>query len=96
MHQMKKPVITIALVVINVLAFVWLSFFGMTEDGGYMLQHGAMYLPLVIEKGEYYRLITCIFLHFGFQHNFSAPVLFSHKTQLRKNDAPPVLAAASA
>lgn len=68
MHQMKKPVITIALVAINVLVFVWLSFFGMTEDGGYMLQHGAMYLPLVIEKGEYYRLITCIFLHFGFQH----------------------------
>ena len=33
-----------------------------------MLQHGAMYLPLVVEKGDYYRMFTCIFLHFGFQH----------------------------
>lgn len=42
--------------------------FGMTEDGRYMLQHGAMYLPFVIERGEYYRMFTCMFLHFGFSH----------------------------
>lgn len=33
-----------------------------------MLQHGAMYLPFVIENGEYYRMFTCMFLHFGFSH----------------------------
>lgn len=68
MQQTRKPIITIILVSVNVLIFIWLSLFGMTEDAAYMLQHGAMYLPLVVEKGEYYRMFTCIFLHFGFQH----------------------------
>ena len=68
MQQTRKPIISIILVSVNVLIFIWLSLFGMTEDAAYMLQHGAMYLPLVVEKGEYYRMFTCIFLHFGFQH----------------------------
>ena len=68
MQQTRMPIITIILVSVNVLIFIWLSLFGMTEDAAYMLQHGAMYLPLVVEKGEYYRMFTCIFLHFGFQH----------------------------
>mgnify|MGYP000264318680 CR=1 FL=1 len=33
-----------------------------------MLEHGAMYVPYVVEYKEYYRLFTCIFLHFGFSH----------------------------
>lgn len=68
MMQRKKPILTISLVTINVAVFIWLSMFGMTEDGRYMLQHGAMYLPFVIERGEYYRMFTCMFLHFGFSH----------------------------
>ena len=39
----------------------------MTEDAAFMLQHGAMYVPYV-EAGEYYRIFTSTFLHFGFQH----------------------------
>ena len=53
---------------INALVFVRLSFFGMTEDAGYMLEHGAMFVPLVLGNHEYYRLITSMFLHFGFSH----------------------------
>lgn len=64
----KKPVITIGIIAINVLVFVWLSFFGMTEDAGYMLEHGAMFVPFVLNNHEYYRLITSMFLHFGFSH----------------------------
>lgn len=59
---------TIFLVVLNVVIFFILSFGGMTEDGIYMLQHGAMYLPYFLEKQEYYRIITSLFLHFGFSH----------------------------
>lgn len=33
-----------------------------------MLKHGAMYVPLMIAQGEYYRLFTSMFLHFGFDH----------------------------
>ena len=64
----KRPIITIGIIAINILVFVWLSFFGMTEDGSYMLEHGAMFVPLVLGNHEYYRLITSIFLHFGFAH----------------------------
>lgn len=63
----KKASCTVALIVVNVAVFIFLSFGGMTEDAYYMLQNGAMYLPL-LQQGEYYRLITSIFLHFGFSH----------------------------
>lgn len=33
-----------------------------------MLEHGAMYPPLVLVQKEFYRLLTCIFLHFGIDH----------------------------
>ena len=64
----KKPIITMGIIGINAFMFVWLSFFGMTEDAGYMLEHGAMFVPLVLGNHEYYRLITSMFLHFGFSH----------------------------
>ena len=40
-----------------------------------MLAHGAMYVPYILENGEYYRLLTSIFLHFGFQHLFNNMVM---------------------
>lgn len=63
----KKAPCTAALIAANAAVFILLSFGGMTEDAYYMLQHGAMYLPL-LQQGEYYRLLTCLFLHFGFSH----------------------------
>ena len=60
--------LTIILVIINVIVFFVLSFGGMTESASYMLEHGAMYVPYIIENGEYYRLFTSLFLHFGFSH----------------------------
>ena len=61
------PVNTV-FVIINVLVFIVMSFFGSTEDVEFMLKHGAMFVPYIIEHGEYYRLFTCMFLHFGFMH----------------------------
>lgn len=66
MYRKKAPC-TVTLIVVNVAVFIFLSFGGMTEDAYYMLQNGAIYLPL-LQQGEYYRLITSIFLHFGFSH----------------------------
>ena len=59
---------TIMLAAINVIVFIVLSFYGMTEDGMFLLEHGAMYVPKVTEEGEVYRLFTSMFLHFGFRH----------------------------
>lgn len=68
MTNQKKPICTIILIALNVVYFFVLSFGGMTEDGYYLLEHGAVYAPYVMEYKEYYRLFTSIFLHFDITH----------------------------
>lgn len=68
MGNRRKPVCTIVLIIINAAIFFALSYGGMTEDGMYMLEHGAMYAPKLMENQEYYRIFTSMFLHFGFEH----------------------------
>ena len=63
-----EAVCTVALIVVNVAVFMIMTMFGDTEDAVFMLQHGAMYEPFVIQQHEYYRIITCLFLHFGIDH----------------------------
>lgn len=65
---MKKQKCTIFLIAANVVVFFVLSFQGMTEDAKFMLDHGAMYVPYMMEGEEYYRLFTSMFMHFGFDH----------------------------
>ncbi|MCD7819840.1 MAG: rhomboid family intramembrane serine protease [Lachnospiraceae bacterium] len=66
----REPV-NLAIVLINILVFLILSVMGDTENGYFMLMHGANYTPYVVEYREYYRLFTCMFLHFGVQHLFN-------------------------
>ena len=56
------------LIVLNILYFLYLELAGSSEDGYFMLQHGAMYGPFVLEGHEYYRLLTSMFMHFGIDH----------------------------
>lgn len=65
------PFVTIALIVINVLIFIVMECFGSTYDTGYMIQWGAADDNLIMENHQYYRLFTCMFLHFGFEHLLS-------------------------
>lgn len=67
MYQ-KKASCTAILAAANVAVFLFLSFQGMTENAGFMLEHGAMYTPDILYEGKYYELFTCMFLHFGFRH----------------------------
>lgn len=67
MNKVNAPC-TVLLAAINVIVFIVLTSQGMTEDGAFLLEHGAMYVPNVTEQGEYYRLFTSMFLHFGFEH----------------------------
>ena len=68
MRQKPEAICTVALIVINIVVFFILTMFGDTEDAVFMLQHGAMYEPYIIEGHEYYRIFTCLFLHFGITH----------------------------
>lgn len=65
---MKRQKCTIFLIAVNVIVFMILSFQGMTEDAHFMVEHGAMYVPYMMEGEEYYRLFTSMFMHFGFDH----------------------------
>ena len=64
----KKPVITYALIIINVLIFIAMYIFGKgSEDTLTLLLFGANY-PVLVRAGDYYRLITSAFLHIGLLH----------------------------
>ena len=67
LRRMLTPVNTI-LVLANVVVFMILSFLGNTTDAEFMAAHGAMDWMDVVEKHQYYRLFTSMFLHFGADH----------------------------
>lgn len=68
LERKQKAVFTTAIIVVNAFIFVILMVLGKTEDTMFILEHGAMYEPYVVENQEYYRLVTSMFLHFGIDH----------------------------
>lgn len=57
-----------AIVAVNILVFFVLELIGDTESGLFMYSHGAMFPTAVVADGEWYRLFTCMFIHFGIRH----------------------------
>ncbi len=66
--DLPVPPVTLVLIAVNFVVFLVLEMQGSTQDGFFMLTHGALYGPSVLEDGEYYRLLTAAFLHFGAAH----------------------------
>lgn len=64
----SKPYITMVVIAVNIIVFAVMSIFGNTLDAQYMAEHGAMYPPYVAENGQYWRLFTSMFMHFGLMH----------------------------
>ena len=62
------PWVTIAIIAVNVIVFFITAFGGDVMSGSYMVSVGADFSPYVILEGQWWRLITCMFLHFGFRH----------------------------
>ncbi|MDO4553951.1 MAG: rhomboid family intramembrane serine protease [Lachnospiraceae bacterium] len=69
MEPRVTPANTI-LIVINIGVFLILSLIGNTESAEFLYQCGAMEWQTILEGGEYYRIFTSMFLHFGFEHIF--------------------------
>ncbi len=66
----NSMLITIGLIVINVLIFIAMAIAGagiFESDVQKVIDWGASFAPLIVQ-GEWWRIFTCIFLHFGIFH----------------------------
>ena len=68
MEEIKREPVTILLILINTLIFLAVEFTGGSQNSQHMLECGAAYAPLILDDGEWYRIFTCMFLHFGAPH----------------------------
>lgn len=63
-----KPVFTYIFMVINVLYFIYMEMNGGTTSTETLIQFGAKYNPAIILDGEWWRLVSAMFIHIGFIH----------------------------
>jgi rhomboid protease GluP len=66
--------VNLLIIGVNIIVFALMEFFGSTQDTGFMLKCGAAYTPWILE-GEWYRLFTSMFLHFGIAHILNNMIL---------------------
>ena len=57
----------LTIVAVNVLLFFLVEMTGDSTDTEHMVRWGAAWLPDILQ-GQFYRLFTCMFLHFGITH----------------------------
>lgn len=67
MRSGSKKRMNYLIVVINLLVFLLVTVTGGSESYDNMMRWGAAYTPS-IQSGQYYRLFTSMFLHFGIEH----------------------------
>lgn len=64
----RYPVVTIAIVVVNVLVYILLEMTGSSENSYHLYDWGANEYYAIFVQHQYYRLLTSIFLHAGPEH----------------------------
>lgn len=71
------PFITALIILINAVAFFYMDFARSLDETILMMESGALNYSAVVEKGEYYRIITHFFIHDGIDHLFSNMVFLA-------------------
>lgn len=77
--------VTYVLIIINVIVYLVMEIIGDTESAQFMMECGAIYPPYIVEKGQYWRLLTATFLHFGLPHLMNNMVLLGSAGQILEN-----------
>lgn len=68
-YQRRLPIVTLVLITLNAITFILLDqFVGRSQDVANLIRFGAYSYPLIVQNGEYWRLITNTFLHIGSFH----------------------------
>ncbi len=62
----QRPYVTISIVIINIIIFIICTF-----TGNLLYNKGAFSALNILEDNEYYRILTCIFLHWDIDHLLS-------------------------
>ncbi|QOV19496.1 rhomboid family intramembrane serine protease [Blautia liquoris] len=70
MRKNPASIVNLIIIGVNILMFILVEVTGSSSDAEHMIEWGAAYTPL-IKQGQYYRLLTCMFLHFGAEHLFN-------------------------
>lgn len=68
LDRYRRYLVTIILIITNALVFLLTEVTGGTDNTAHMVRWGASVPFLVTGNGEWYRLFTSMFLHFGIQH----------------------------
>ncbi len=77
--------VTFTLLSIIIVYFIVMSLNGGTTNNMTLLKFGALYPPAVLAYGQYYRLITSIFIHIGIMHlYFNSYALYVFGTQIER------------
>lgn len=66
-YSIYHPVATVVLIAINIIIFLMETVAGGSTNTNVALKFGAQYNPY-IDRGQWWRLITSMFLHFGIMH----------------------------
>ncbi len=64
----RRAPVTLALVLLNLGVFAWEVYRGGSQDLRTLLRMGALWPHAVLTGGQWYRLVTALFLHFGPVH----------------------------
>ena len=76
-EQIKTlPAVTVTIAAANILVWIFLEAAGSTYDSEFMTAWGAAYTPYILENGEWWRLLSCTFLHFGAEHLLNNMFIF--------------------
>lgn len=73
----KLPWCNIIIIVVNVLVFLYTDLFAYSQNDA-IVNAGALSWYAVLEQGQWYRLLTCMFLHSNLEHIFNNMLILGY------------------